>query len=157
MPAFVLRLHPVPAAFVAGFAIVVAVNGLMIWLAVASFSGLYTDQPRDRGLRYNRILSDQRARDALGWQVEVAWQAEPLQLRVMAAGADGVPLTGARVAAVLVRPVEKRASVGVALTEVGEGRFVAPLDLPAPGNWDAHVVVETGGQRYEISKRLFVR
>ena len=157
MPASVPRLHPVPAAFVAGFSIVVAVNGLMIWLAVASFSGLYSDRPRDRGLRYNHVLADQRTRDALGWQIDVSWRAEVRQLHVVAWGADGAPLAGARVTATLVRPVEKRAPIGVELTEVAGGRFSVPLDMPVLGNWDADVVVEADGRRYEISRRLFVK
>ena len=80
----------------------------MIWFAVGSFSGLYTPVPRDRGLHYNAIVAEQKARDALGWRVEAAWQAESGRLEVAVFDAAGQPLAGARVVAELVRPVEKR-------------------------------------------------
>ena len=38
------RSRYIPWLFVAGFAIVIAVNGVMVWFAVGSFSGLYTDR-----------------------------------------------------------------------------------------------------------------
>jgi nitrogen fixation protein FixH len=66
----------VPWLFVAGFALVIAVNGTMMWLAISSFSGLYSDHARDRGVHYNQVMAEQRARDALGWTVEASWQAE---------------------------------------------------------------------------------
>jgi hypothetical protein len=36
------RSRYIPWLFVAGFAVVIAVNATMIWFAVGSFSGLYT-------------------------------------------------------------------------------------------------------------------
>ena len=42
------RSRYIPWLFVAGFALVIAVNGTMIWFAVGLFSGLYTPKPRDR-------------------------------------------------------------------------------------------------------------
>ena len=35
----------------------------MIWLAVGSFSGLYTSKPRERGLAYNAVIAEQAQRD----------------------------------------------------------------------------------------------
>ena len=55
------RSRYIPWLFVAGFAVVIAVNATMIWFAVGSFSGLYTPVPRDRGLHYNAIIAEQKA------------------------------------------------------------------------------------------------
>ena len=54
MTAIANRSRYIPWLFVGGFALVVAVNATMIWFAVGSFSGLYTQKPRDRGLHYFR-------------------------------------------------------------------------------------------------------
>ena len=109
----VARGRYIPWLFVAGFAIVFAVNATMIGLAVGSFSGLYTPKPRDRGLHYNEIIAAQQARDALGWRVEPTWQPGTDNIEIAVFDRAGQPLAGAQVAVALVRPAEKGAVVGV--------------------------------------------
>ena len=157
MPALPFRPHHTPWLFVAGFSVVIAVNSLMIWFAVGSFSGLYSDHARERGLHYNRIVAEQRGRDALNWHVNTTWQPETGQLRLEVTGADGRPLHGARVSAELVRPAEKRAPLPVVFGELGEGQFEARVDLPARGNWDLDIVVDAQSQHFALTKRMFLR
>lgn len=151
------RSHYIPWLFVAGFAVVVGVNAIMISFAVGSFSGLYTPKPRERGLHYNSVVVEQKARDALGWRIDATWRAETGRLEVAVADAAGRPLGGARVFAELVRPVEKRPPVGVTLAPVGDGKFTGHVDLPMRGNWDLDVVVERGGDRYAQTRRMFLK
>lgn len=146
----------IPWLFVAGFALVIAVNGTMAWLAVGSFSGLYTAKPRDRGLHYNAVVDEQKTRDALGWRIDAQWRAESNRLEITTRDRDGQPLDGARVAVELVRPVEKRIPVSVALGFIEPGRFAGYVELPARGNWDADIVVERGGERYALTRRMFL-
>ena len=151
------RSRYIPWLFVAGFAVVISVNAIMITFAVGSFSGLYTPKPRDRGLRYNTIVAAQQSQDALGWRVETSWRADASRLQLTVSDASGQPLAGARVSAELVRPVEKRAPIGVALDDLGNGRFGGRADLPARGNWDLDVVVERDGQRFAVTRRRFLQ
>lgn len=157
MTALALRSRYIPWLFVAGFALVVAVNATMIWLAVGSFSGLYTAKPRDRGLHYNAIVEAQRSRDALGWHVDTAWQAAAKRLEVAVFDAAGQPLAGARVVVELVRPVEKQPPLVVAMDAIDIGRFAGQVELPARGNWDVDIVVEHHGERYALTRRMFLR
>ena len=151
------RIHPIPLTFVAGFAVVIAVNGLMMWLAIASFSGLYSDHARDHGVTYNRVIAEQKARDALGWKVSTSWQPESQRLGVSLTNADGRPLAGARVSVGLVRPAEKQAPIDVDLTDLGDGRFGARIVLPMRGNWDLDIAVESHGRHFAVTKRVFLR
>jgi nitrogen fixation protein FixH len=139
------RFSIVPWLFVAGFAIVIAVNGTMTWLAIDSFSGLYSSKPRDRGLHYNQIVAEQRERDALGWKVETSWQAPDRTFGVTVAGRE------------LVRPAEKRAPLRIAMSDLGGGRFAGTVDLPARGSWDADIVIVSGGRRFAVTRRLFLQ
>lgn len=157
MTTFVLRSRYIPWLFVAGFALVVAVNATMIWLAVGSFSGLYTAKPRERGLRYNAIVDAQKSRDALGWHVDAEWQPAANRLAVAAFDAAGQPLAGARIAVELVRPVEKQQPLAVTMIAVDVGRFTGEVDLPARGNWDVDIVVERDSARYALTRRMFLR
>lgn len=147
----------VPWLFVAGFAIVIAVNGAMMWLAIGSFSGLYSGHARERGVHYNDVVAEQRSRDALGWTVRVDWQPGADRLDLALSDAAGRPLESAAVTVELIRPAEKRAPVAVALNDVGTGKFSGHVVLPARGNWDADIVVDAGGRRFALTKRLFLR
>jgi nitrogen fixation protein FixH len=147
----------IPWLFVAGFGVIIAVNAVMIWFAVSSFSGLYSINPREQGLHYNDVLARQKLRDALGWKVDVAWQPSASRMEVDVRDGAGLPLAGARVIASLVRPVEKRAPIAVAMDPVDIGRFTARIDLPAHGNWDIDIVVECAGRRYASTRRMFLQ
>ena len=147
----------IPWLFVAGFAIVIAVNGIMMWLAIGSFSGLYSDHARERGVHYNQVMAEQRSRDALGWTVVPSWQADGGVLGIKVSDAAGRPLPGAVASIELIRPAERRAPIDVALSDLGDGRFAGRVALPERGNWDADIVVEAGGQRFALTKRLFLQ
>lgn len=147
----------IPWLFVAGFAVVFAVNGTMIALAVGSFSGLYTPSPRDRGLHYNEIIAAQQTRDALGWKVEATWQPESDRLEIAVFNRMGHPLTGARVAVALIRPAEKGAVIDVAMTATNVGRHTGHVTLPARGSWDLDISVEQDGQHFAQTRRMFLR
>ncbi len=151
------RSRYIPWLFVAGFAVVVGVNAIMITFAVGSFSGLYTPKPRERGLHYNDVVAEQKTRDALGWRIETTWRAETGQLALSVSDAAGRPLTGALVSAELVRPVEKRPPVAVALATIDAGKFAGFVELPVRGNWDLDVVVERDGDRFAQTRRLFLK
>lgn len=153
----VARSRHIPWLFVAGFAIVFAVNATMITIAVGSFSGLYTPTPRDRGLHYNEIIAAQRARDALGWRVEPTWRPDSGTLEIAVFDRAGQPLAGAQVAVALVRPAEKGAVLSVEMVPVDIGRHSGHVTLPARGNWDADISVEQGGQRFAQTRRMFLR
>jgi nitrogen fixation protein FixH len=69
----------------------------------------------------------------------------------------GKPLAGAIASIELIRPAERRAPIDVALSDLGEGRFAGHIALPERGNWDADIVVEAGGRRFALTKRLFLQ
>lgn len=150
------RDRHVPWLFVAGFAIVLAVNAIMVWLAVGSFSGLYTPQPRQRSLHYNDVIARQGDRDALGWQLEATWRPQDNRLEIAVVDAQGRPLGNARLHAELVRPVEKRPPLAVDLVAVDSGRYAATVALPARGNWDLDVVIDHDGRRFAQTRRMFL-
>lgn len=151
------RSHYIPWLFVAGFALVVAVNAIMVWFAVGSFAGLYTQKPRDRGLHYNEVIAEQQRRDALGWRVEARWRPDAGRLEIDLFDAAGRPLAPTRLSAELVRPVEKRAPLGVTLEATDIGRFAGRVNLPERGNWDLDVVVERDRERYALTRRMFLK
>ena len=52
----------IPWAFVLFFVVITAVNGVMIWYALESWTGLSSGEAYDDGLRYNQIWRPRAAR-----------------------------------------------------------------------------------------------
>lgn len=151
------RSSYIPRLFVAGFAIVFLVNGLMIWLAVGSFSGLYGNGARDREAKYNDVIAQQKVQDALGWKIGAKWQPAQNRLQIDLVEANGTPLQHATITALLIRPAEKRPSLPLEFDDLGSGRFEARVALPARGNWDLDILVVANGQSFAQTKRLFLQ
>lgn len=64
-----------PYIFVAGFAVVVTANLIMMYFATSSFTGLETKSAYERGNAYNAQIAAQEAQDRLGWTVDFATES----------------------------------------------------------------------------------
>lgn len=150
-----------PWIFVAGMLLVVAVNGVLITLAVDTFPGLDTQDAYRKGLAYNRTLSEARDVEKRGWRADVRFAprdrtAEAGDLLVSLAGADGLPLRGLAVTAALIRPTQGGVDQHVVLEERGEGLYGAAVTLPLAGQWDAHLWARGGGDTWQTTRRIHV-
>ena len=97
------RSRWIPWAFAGGFAIVFAVNALMIYLAVSTFTGVTVTHAYERGRGYEAVLAEAARQDALGWRATVTLEGGLLS--VAATDRDGRALAG-EVEGVLMRPLE---------------------------------------------------
>lgn len=149
----------IPGAFLAMFGVVLAANGLMVWAALDSWTGLETKDHYRKGLAYNRTLAARRAQQALGWRAELAFTATgPRRGRLEVAFTDaaGGGVNGLEVTASLVRPTHEGFDRAFALAARGDGRYAAELELPLGGQWDAVVDAAKGEARFRLAERLFV-
>lgn len=151
----------IPWTFVAGFVVVVAVNAIMVQIALSSFSGLATRTPYERGLAYNRVLDEAERQAALGWRIEVNFasagrESRAGRLEVTVRDAQGMPLDDLRVHAVLTRPVERIEPLELMIPAAGGSRYESRVNVPLSGQWDAQMTLERGGDRVELRRRLFV-
>lgn len=144
----------IPWVFVGAMLVVVLVNAVMITYAINSYSGLAVDKPYERGVRYNDVLAAQKGQDALGWRVSVNVEAGQLVLRIQ--DRDGQPLDRVGITGRLERPVSNDAPLSLVFTATGEGRFVAPLNTPHPGQWDVKAALRHGDDQYLLVQRIMV-
>lgn len=150
----------IPWFFVAGFAIVIAVNGTLIYFAQSSFSGLDTEHPYERGLDYNRTLAAAAAQAELGWHSEVTLTAAPNgrhEVAVRLADDRAQPIDGLEVEVYLRRPANSHLDLSVPLQRQGNGRYAAEVALPALGQWEVRIVARDGELSWQESERLFAR
>jgi len=147
-------------AFLGFFAVVFAVNGVFVYFATSSWTGLETENAYIRGLAYNRVLDAAEAQRALGWDVRLDVTGEgPRTAKVTAAFADagGVPLDGLSVAAEFRRPATQGHDQAVTLNLVAPGEYGTTLDLPLAGNWDVRLVArQDEAERYVVKQRIWV-
>jgi len=157
------RSRWIPWAFVGFFAAIAAVQAVMVYFALESFSGLATDSPYERGLEYNKTLAAKAAEAALGWQIETRFveggsaasgRAGRLELELR--DRDGKPITGAEIAAKLRRPLGSETVIELALSSDAPGLYNAAADLPLAGQWDVDLDIDAPAGEAHFTHRIFV-
>lgn len=154
-----------PHLFVAGFAVVIAVNAALVYFATSTFAGLETDGAYEKGLRYNQALAGDHAQRELGWTAaaEIAPAGTPTQdggraatLTVSVRDRAGSALDGLDVRVALTRPTTAGYDQEVRLEGRGEGRYAATVVLPKPGQWDVQVVAAGPAGTFQLTKRVML-
>jgi nitrogen fixation protein FixH len=150
-----------PYIFVAVFLVVAAVNGLFIYKATSTFSGLETERHYEKGLAYNKDLEMAKHQQELGWQVEakVVPLAEDGTKRKVAIEASfkdklGQPLDAMAVRALFVRPVQQGHDASVPLSSRGKGIYTTETELDFHGVWDLRVVAIGEKESYQLAQRI---
>jgi len=154
------RSRWIPYSFFAMFGVILAVNGVMLYMALSTFNGLSTDGAYDRGLAYNETLAAEAAQAALGWQVALDFaQTGPLagRLAVTAVGPGDHVIDHAEVSVLVRRPTSEGRDFSQVLPAVPGAGYAATLDFPEPGQWDLRVTIAHEGGDYRVDRRIWVR
>ncbi len=148
------------AMIVSFFLVVVAVDGLMAFKAVGTFSGEVVQHPYERGLAYNRDIAQAREQATRGWKVTAALSrlsTGQTEIRVDARDAEGAAITGVEMNALLAAPADLARDLRVKLEETAPGRYVGVALAPA-GQRDLVLTGTRGGDQVFRSKnRIDVR
>lgn len=136
------------------FGVVTAVNGIFVYYALSSWSGLTASDAYNRGLAYNHVLDEAAAQRKLGWGAEMGWRRGNAEARFV--DRDGSPLKGLEIAARFSRPLGEGEPIDVMLVAKAPGVYMAPIELPLPGQWDMQIEASGAGGRYRATTRLVV-
>lgn len=155
LPAFdPARGRWIPWVFAGMMLIVVAVNGVLIYSAVHSFTGTTTGKAYDRGRAYNHILAEAERQAALGWTPAVSLLGGRLEVTVL--DREGSPVPG-RLEGLLHRPLDGRA-VPLVFAAVAVGAWSAEAVTPAAGQWEARLTLtDAAGRHLDIRRRVIAR
>jgi nitrogen fixation protein FixH len=143
---------------VAFFAVVVAVNGAMMYVAVSTFAGLDTENPYAAGLAFEQEIAAVRAQDALHWQVQGKvdrTDAGATTVEISARDAGGHPLVGLTASVALVHPADERLDHSLVMSEDAPGHFTGTSDQAA-GQWDLVIELSRSGERMFRSRNRVV-
>ncbi len=150
----------IPWAFVGFFVVVFGANGIMVFFAFDSWTGITTEDAYIKGLDYNEQIADARAQQALGWQGELGFVPNGPQnglLELKLKDRYGTAISEAVVTAVFVRPTHAGHDLEVALEDAGGGRYAAEVALPLAGQWDVRLRAEHERGGYRLERRILVR
>lgn len=141
----------IPWVFAGMMLIVVAVNGVLIFSAVHSFTGTTTGAAYDRGRAYNHVIAEAERQAALGWTGRASLVAGRLEVSVT--DREGHPVPG-RLQGLLHRPLDGR-SVPLEFTALAAGGWSAPAAPPAAGQWEARLTLtDAAGRHLDIRQRV---
>lgn len=147
--------------FLGFFAVVFIANGIFLYFAGTTWTGLETQDAYRKGLDYNRQLEAARAQKALGWSVDLSFDAGEGATHRLSASfltAEGEPVYGLSVRATLRRPVTVGMDQEISLESMGGGRYSGVVELPQPGLWDIEIHAEAAtGQTFAVEKRFTIQ
>ena len=150
----------IPWAFVGIFAVFLVANGIMVYFASATWTGVETENAYERGLDYNRTLAAVRDQEALGWQVAVEVQSigqREARVEVALSDRDGRPVAARSVRARLNRPTHAGYDTKADLRDLGAGQYSGKIAVPLPGQWDLQVLVEHSGGLHQTTRRVVLK
>ncbi|WP_028877882.1 FixH family protein [Terasakiella pusilla] len=153
-----------PWIFVGFFAVIVTVNGIMIFFAYDSWTGLETKDHYLKGLAYDTNVEAARAQEALGWEVkldvttlESRDKERRIAYQVTFKDHNGKPVDALKAHTFFVRPTSEGVDVDGPATVVEPGVLSGELTLSVPGQWDVRVHADSMGRKYQLVERVVVQ
>lgn len=131
----------IPRYFVMFFAVIAVLDGIFVYMAVSTQTGVVTEQPYEKGLAFNETLAEARAQPDL--EHHASYTDGTLRWKL--------PLTQAVVTASIVRPVQDGYDFDVELKHKGGGVYEARPDTPLPGAWTAKLKATWDNQKFQTS------
>jgi len=140
------------------FGVIFAVNGVMIYEALSTLTGVDTDSAYQAGRMFEKDVEMAKAQDARRWRVDVRVTPSPggeRRLDVEARDATGEPLRDVVATAVFERPTDRRLDRSVSVAEDAPGHFDGSAEI-APGQWDLVIELSRQGDRLFRSKNRII-
>lgn len=142
------------------FAVVVAVDGFMIYQAVSTFGGVETPDAYRKGVAYNESIARDTLQSQLGWKDEIKVSNAPHRLQVALRDKGDELIAGKRVVATVGRPATDRYDVTLTLNEISPGLYEAALPGAGGGTWIVDLSAYDGGSSgepvYQARRRAWI-
>lgn len=141
------------------FAVVFAVNGTMIMLAIDTLPGVEVDSAYRASLAFNSEVSRAQQQAARNWHVTAHVERSGggnAQLRLEARDAQDMRLGGVAFSARLARPTDQREDRVFRITEPEAGIYRGDTQNVGPGQWELVIEGMRGTDRVFLSRNRLV-
>lgn len=120
------------AGLVAFFGVVFVVNGVFLYQALSTHTGVIAQEPYRKGLAYNERIAAEEQQKALRWSEEITLAATGDHLSLRLEDAEGSPIRGLKVVGFIGRPATTDHDVALDMTQAADGTYGARFAaLPA--------------------------
>jgi nitrogen fixation protein FixH len=129
------------------FGTIMAVNFVMAYYAIHTFSGMQTEKPYESGLAYNRAIAEAKAQSALGWKVDIHSEKQAdgtLRLSASLKDASNLPLNDLFIHVRLLSPTDSKHDHEAVLVFDHDGVYHGSTPTEA-GQWDVELIAERDG------------
>ena len=145
-----------PLWFLAAFfGVIFFANGVLVYLATTSWSGLSTEDAYEKGRLYNNDIAIAKRQEALGWQAMASVQPSRIELTLK--DKSGQAIKAATVRVTLLRPTREGHDFKLTLREAASGMYFSNVEFPLPGQWDADFRVQKGDDTFRLKQRFTVK
>jgi nitrogen fixation protein FixH len=134
------------ALFVGFFAIIAAVNAVMLTVAIRTMPGLDARNGYDPSQRFNTEMKLAEQRAGRGWQADadVRLVAGEAALVVAIRTGTGATADGLQTVVILRHPSDRKRDRRIDLWELGDGSYSGKVTGVTPGAWDLVVEARPG-------------
>jgi nitrogen fixation protein FixH len=149
-------------AMVSFFAVITAVDSVMIYQAVSTFGGLETKDAYRRGLAYNKRIADSAVQDQLGWSETVTFDKDSGHLVVTLRDRHGQAVNGMTLSAMIGRPATNAFDRAVRFEGQSNGNYRAAVPGLGDGTWTIDLSARAGvspdaANLYQSKARIWKR
>lgn len=139
---------------------VLAVNGIMIFLAVEHNPGLVVEDYYERGQNYEKHILERMKRNP-GWLMQIdvpvpVLKDKPTWFRFTVVDKAGLPVTAEGATFFAYRPSDAKRDFSKPMEQEAPGRYRAKVEFPLKGVWDILVSVQGREDEYNTARRISV-
>lgn len=149
-------------AMLSFFGIIIAVNIVMMRLALSTHTGVVAENTYRKGVKYNEEISAAERMELLGWRNEMALTPTGDKLSIDIRDKDGKAVKGLAIKATLGRPASEKYDLELTLNETADGMYEAPIPTRDAGTYVASIEAidparKQDGILYRAKERLWLK
>lgn len=141
------------------FGLIIAINVVMMKLAIETLPGTEVDSPYAASLAYGNEIEAARAQATRGWAVvaHVAREEDGgASVHIEAKDREGKPLTDVVFTSRLERPADRRLDQPVELASIGGAVYRGRVAQLASGQWSLVLEGDRNGERVFLSRNRVI-
>ena len=143
----------IPWYFVAFFLFIAIVDGIFVYVAISTHTGVVTEKSYETGLEYNSILEQARTQPKINDSLTVTEGL--LEWRLV--DKQNVPITNAKASARFIRPTQAGYDFEIHLEHMENGIYKGAPAFPLKGVWTANLKSSWDSKQYMTSKTIIIK
>ena len=141
----------IPWYFVAFFAVLAVLDGVFVYIASSTHTGVVTENAYNEGLRYNQTIAAAEAQDQLGWDASISYDNDKLSVALV--DANNTAIEDAIIEALFIRPTQDGGDFRLSVAEQSPGLYEKIVSAPM-GQWDVRIYVTWKQKQFQSAQRI---